>query len=326
MSIKLLKIRLQCMLQGNRTGKVIRREHVTLDFAKDDCHLVQPPGIGGQPVEAHLKGEVQGGDPRGQLFGGVGGTVVQDEMKHLEPLAEHEGKELTQEDLEVGKAAARIAAGDSVPGGNQQAAKQLPRPHAPLAVGHLDRRAGHCRLGLMQALARLDGSFLIGTADPLLLGGQQGGGFVEVQHGCSLLHKLRIGGVLPGMIPPGLDFILASPAPDSAGRAGRDHPLFHRHLSQFLARPALPHLAVGRGLATSQGDNLRPHQRWKVAWAPRAGPRRQRALLAPASPPLLDPGHRAAYRLSNLTLVPGRPVVGQEQNAGALHLCIGGPV
>src|SRR5215813_2472254 len=128
------------------------------------------------------------------------------------------------------------------------------------------------------------------------------------------------------MIPPGLDFILAQPAPDSAGRAGRDHPLFHRHLSQFLARPALPHLAVGRGLATSQGDNLRPYQRWKVAWAPRAWPRRQRALLAPASPPLLDHGHRAAYRLSNLTLVPGRPVVGQEQNAGALHLCVGGRI
>src|SRR5215475_5606629 len=115
MGTKLLKIRLQRTLPGNRPGKVIRCGHVAPNFAKDDFQLVQPTGIGGPPVEAHLKGKVQGGDPRRQLLGGVGGTVVQDEMKHLEPLAERGGKELTQEDLEVGNAAARITPGDSTP-------------------------------------------------------------------------------------------------------------------------------------------------------------------------------------------------------------------
>src|SRR5262245_49753819 len=103
MRVKLRKIGLQLLRHSGSAREVIRGAHVTLDFAKDDFYLVQPTGIGGQPVETPLEAEVQGGAPRRQLLGGVGGTIVQAEMKHLEPPAEDRSKESTQESLEVGK-------------------------------------------------------------------------------------------------------------------------------------------------------------------------------------------------------------------------------
>jgi hypothetical protein len=194
-------------------------------------------------------------------------------MQDFEPLAEGSSKQFAQEHLEVSKAPPGVTAREGQTSGHQQATEQLYGSHPPIAIGDLYGVAGDSGFGLMETLPGLDRSFLIHTAQPLLPGRQLLRVLIEIQHWSGFLHKVRISRVLPGVVAPGLDLILPQPAANGAGRDSRDDALFHGHLGQFLARPALPHFAVSAGLATGQGDNLRPHQGREVARGARAGGR-----------------------------------------------------
>lgn len=56
MGIEVSKIGSHVTLQGAEAWEITRREQVTLDLAKDDLDLIQPAGVLGEPVQAHLKG------------------------------------------------------------------------------------------------------------------------------------------------------------------------------------------------------------------------------------------------------------------------------
>src|SRR6516165_5923964 len=54
-TIKLIKIGLELLLQRQRTRKIVRGEDVTLHFAEDDLDLIQPTRMRWQPVNLHGK-------------------------------------------------------------------------------------------------------------------------------------------------------------------------------------------------------------------------------------------------------------------------------
>ena len=87
MTIQLLKIGQQVPLQNQGAGGVIRRQHIALHFAENDFDLVQPTGPLRQPVESDLEGQLQRNNPRVQLLGSMGRTIVQNQVQDLQPAA-----------------------------------------------------------------------------------------------------------------------------------------------------------------------------------------------------------------------------------------------
>src|SRR4051794_34677817 len=103
MSIQVRKIRLQITLQSKGTRKVIGSEQVPLHLAEDNLDLIEPARVLGQPVQAHLKGQFQRREPGPELLGGVGGAVVEDQMKDFAPRTERTLKEGQQEGFAIDK-------------------------------------------------------------------------------------------------------------------------------------------------------------------------------------------------------------------------------
>src|SRR5713226_5701622 len=103
MFIQLSKIGLQIALQDEGAGKVIGSEHVALHLAKDNLDLIQPAGVLGQPVQPHLKGQLQRRKPRPELLGRVGGAVVENQMDHVYADTQGAVKERLQEGFEIDK-------------------------------------------------------------------------------------------------------------------------------------------------------------------------------------------------------------------------------
>jgi hypothetical protein len=85
MLIESSKIGLQRFLKRQRAGKVIGRKDVALHFAEDNLDLIQPAGIFGQPLPPHLKRQLQRGEPRPELLGGVRGTIIENQMEDFHP-------------------------------------------------------------------------------------------------------------------------------------------------------------------------------------------------------------------------------------------------
>src|SRR5262249_10948979 len=149
-------------------------------------------------------------------------TVVQEETEDFEALAEGSGKEVTQEGLEIRKAAPGITSGEGVSTGDPQPTKHLQCSPALIAIGHLHRMARDSSLGLMPALACLERRLFIRPAGPLSAGRQPGGSLIELPHRGGFLDKVGVGRVLPRMISPGFNLILPQPAADGAGRDRRN--------------------------------------------------------------------------------------------------------
>ena len=103
MFIEFGKIGLQLALQGQGAGEVIRGEYVALHLAKDNLDLIQPTGVLGQPVQAHLKGQLQRCEPRPQLLRGVSGAVVQNQMEDFHARTQRTLKEGQQEGFKIDK-------------------------------------------------------------------------------------------------------------------------------------------------------------------------------------------------------------------------------
>src|SRR2546426_850618 len=125
MFIQFSKISLQIVLQGEGARKVIGSEHVALDLAKDNLDLIQPAGVLGQPVQAHLKGQLQRREPRPELLGGVRGTVVENQMDHFYADTQGALKERLQEGLEIDKLLRRPGLGEGQPAGHYQSTEEL---------------------------------------------------------------------------------------------------------------------------------------------------------------------------------------------------------
>ena len=105
--------------------------------------------------------------------------------------------------------------------------------------------------------------------------------------------------MLPRVIAPGFNLIVAQPGADRAGREALNNLLFPGHLRQLLPRPALPGLAVLSRRTTGQRYYLGALQRRENA--PRAHARRiaPTVCLLPPLPPALDCGHTTPQPLGD---------------------------
>src|SRR2546425_12463646 len=124
MPIEIGKISLQRFLERQRAGKVVGREHITLDLTKDDLDLIQPTGVLGQPVQPYFAGQLQRGQPSPELFGGMGGTVVENQMNHFAADTERTLKECEQEGFEIDKLLTRPRLGEGQPAGHDQSTEE----------------------------------------------------------------------------------------------------------------------------------------------------------------------------------------------------------
>jgi hypothetical protein len=82
-------------------GKVTRREDIPLDFAKDDVDLIHLTGVRGQPIQADLKGQFQRLQLHPELFGRVGGAVIENQRNNLDACTQGVLKKVDQECFEV---------------------------------------------------------------------------------------------------------------------------------------------------------------------------------------------------------------------------------
>src|SRR5439155_9285867 len=126
--------------------------------------------------------------------------------------------------------------------------------------------------------------------------------------------------MLPRVIAPGFDLVLPEPGADSPRRDPRHDLLLDGDLREFFPRPASPRLAVRTGRATGERRNLGALERGKGARATRARRILQSVGRLPALAPALDGIDRAANLAGNVRIAPGRALMGEQQNARALHV------
>src|SRR5262249_8018873 len=203
--------------------------------------------------------------------------------------------------------------------GHHQGAEEWQRPQPFIPIGDLHDLAWGWRFGRRHPRARLNRGLLIRTDREFPVRLQGWGLGVEVQHRRGFFDKLRIGGGLPGVIAPGLNLVRAQPAANRARRDALDNLLLHRHLGQFLARPALPGFAVLPGGTAGQSSNLGPLQRREGIPRPRPGRIAQAVRSLPALPPALDRVHATPYALSDGGILPLRMAVRQQEDLRPLH-------
>lgn len=137
MQVEVCKRGRQVTLQGNEAGEIIGREQIPLQLAEDNLDLIEPARVLGQPVQAHLKGQFQRRAPGPELLGGVGGSVVEDQMKDFAPRTERTLKGGEQEGFEIDKFLRRAALNEGLPAGHEQRTKELQRARPFIAIGHL---------------------------------------------------------------------------------------------------------------------------------------------------------------------------------------------
>jgi len=147
MTIEILKIVLQILLQRQRTREIVRGEDLTLHLAEDDLDLIEPTGVRRQPVNPHFKGQLQRRNPGAELFGRMCRAMVENQMHDFQPCTQRALKKLQQEGFEIDKLSARPRPGKSQPRGDQQRAEELDRAHPLIPIRDLDGKAWRGRFG-----------------------------------------------------------------------------------------------------------------------------------------------------------------------------------
>ena len=122
--------------------KVVGRQRLPLPLAEHDLDLVEPGGVDGQPMEVDGKRQAPAREPARQTLGRMRRAVVQDEVQAADPSAPDTAEEQREEALELDEALALEAARQRFPGMHEQAAEQLHRPLALVAIRQVHRPAG----------------------------------------------------------------------------------------------------------------------------------------------------------------------------------------
>ena len=180
----------------------------TVDDGEEDLDHVEPGGAGGGEGDVDVRGGLQ---PGAHLGGLVGCVVVHHQVQLLVGVG---ARDLAQEDEQLGTAVAGLAGGcdaadDDLQGGEQGGGGVLGAVvGAPLDPARLH---GQHRGGAVQGL---DLRLLIDAQHHGIVRGRQ----VQAHHAGDLGDQLRVGGVLEGPRPPGLDPI-AAPHPRHGGVA-----------------------------------------------------------------------------------------------------------
>ena len=210
--------------QSGRTDKVIGLQVFALKDAEPDFDLIEPGGIWRQPkdleVEPSATGDFLLAQPAFELFGRVGGAVVQDEEHrlHFAPQG-FRNDVLLDKRLEIDKAFARPAGAVDLAIGDGESGKQMAGA-APLIARFVQQwLAWASRARRLLALACLDRGFLVEADQPGPGLQERSRLSIRFQHGArSLQERGRIMDMLPGMIAPGTNAFGFEPAPHGAGR------------------------------------------------------------------------------------------------------------
>ena len=189
--------------------EVPRGEDVSLESGEDQLHLIQPRGVDGQPMDVDSEREVKAPNPRLDLLGRMGRSVVQDEMEHRDPLTPEAAEEHVAEPLEVHEPLALKTPRQGLALMDQQRGEEIESALPCVAGADPQGLAGTGRQDATGHLQRLDAGLLIRTDDDCAVLDERMGLLVEPQHGGGLLQEAGIGGLLPGAVLPGLDAVLA---------------------------------------------------------------------------------------------------------------------
>src|SRR5436309_13732477 len=157
--------------EGIRAGKVIRLQMFALQHTEPDFDLIQPGCVGRQPV--HLKVQPPFTrlflltEPPLELFGRMGGAIVQDEGHRVDLASKGFGNDhLLEKGLEIDKALAAAAGSVDLSISDRQSGKQMACATTMVASFVQQRLAWACWARRLLPLACLDGGFLIEADQP----------------------------------------------------------------------------------------------------------------------------------------------------------------
>jgi len=217
MEIALSKIVHDSILQILGIREVPWRENLALKRREDDLDLIQPGGIDRQPMDSYLEGKLERSNPSSNLFGRMGGSVIEDQMEDSNVFCPETPEDHLEEVLELHEPLAGEAARHRLSGVDEQPREQVENS-LPLVAGsrpnRLARASRHDSAGIGQGL---DARLFIGADDDLAPTSHRSRSRVEIQCYRGLLQELRIGRLLPGMVPPWLNPFCPKPVTNRGG-------------------------------------------------------------------------------------------------------------
>src|SRR6266700_3819126 len=250
------------LLQLVSAEKMVRVQEFALQDTKPDLNLIQPRGVGGQPI--HLNGQAARVHralllkPVRQLLRCVRRAIIQDQDQRLHLSPQRFWKDdLFQERAEIHKAFARRALTIDLSIGDRECSHQVPCSPSDVARRLLHRRPWDGRTGSLFGLSCLKRRFLITADQPDPFPQQHSRSLIEAQHGARPLQKLLwVLDMLPRVIAPRSDALRFEPAANGAGRDMGQLGCTRHMTSQFASAPAsqrnplaLRHAASHSGLS-----------------------------------------------------------------------------
>ncbi len=196
-------------LQGSGTDKVIGLQVFALQDTEPDFELIEPGGIGRQPEHLKVQSPITDTflltEPAFQLFGGVSGSVVQDEEHRLHLATKGFGNDfLLDKGLEIDEALAAAAGAVDLSIGDREASKEMACAATMVARFVQHRLAWTCRARRLLPLACLDGGFLIEAKQPGACSQERARLAIGLEHWTGALQEGDgIMDMLPGVIAPG---------------------------------------------------------------------------------------------------------------------------
>src|SRR5262252_10363126 len=161
MPIELIKVVLELLLQGQRTRKIIRGEDVPLHLAEDDLDLIEPTRMCRQPVNPHFKGQLERRNPGAELFRGMRGAVIENQMDDLQARTQGALEQLQQEGLAIGKLSPAAGLCKRQPRRDDQGTEQLHGAHPFIPIGDVEGISWRRGLSDTHPLTGLDRGLLI---------------------------------------------------------------------------------------------------------------------------------------------------------------------
>jgi len=267
--------------ERGRRAEVVGLQAFALQQTEPDFDLIQPGGVGWQPEELKVQLPVTRlfllPQPVFQLFGRMGGAIIQDHDHGLHLPTQRFGNDLLlHKSLEIDKAFALATGAVDLPIGDGEPGKQMAGA-APLIARFVQHRLAWTRWTRRPfALTGLDGGFLIEADQPGTCLQKRTRLGIGVQHrACPLQERDRIMDMLPGVITPGTQAFGFEPATHRTGRDGRQTRMLDDASGQLGATPARERDLALLGQTTGDGGDLRAHLGGENASAPHCAAHRQ---------------------------------------------------
>lgn len=194
--------------------KVSGRKEFPLKGGEDNLRLVQPGGVDWEPMDLNSEGKMKALNPTLNLLGGMGGAVIQNQMKDLNAFRPEAGEYHQEEPLEINETLAFQKADHGFSAVNQKRGKKV-GDALPQITGADANSMPVARRRDASGIAQcLDAGLLIGADNRLSPLDQRLGLLVEIQNHGGSFQESWVGRFLPGLMLPGFYFLLAKPLSD----------------------------------------------------------------------------------------------------------------